>query len=137
MLERFWPFKKGRFRRAIEGVLERVWSEGLESLEPKAELLEEEGRYRLRLEVPGLGKNDLKVYLEGDYLVVEGERKEERRTRRYSEIHYGRIYRAFPLPPDARREGLKARLRRGVLEVSIPREALPRHEVELEEIDLE
>ena len=42
-----------------------------------------------------------------------------------AEIVYGRIYRAYLLPKDAKKEGIEARLAKGVLEVRIPREKRP------------
>jgi HSP20 family protein len=93
--------------------------------EPNSELLEEEGRYLLHVELPGLDKKDVQVYLEGPFLIIEAERKEEQRKRHLHEIYYGRIYRSIPLPADARLEGIQARLRRGVLEVEIPRAPSP------------
>ncbi|MDM7323618.1 MAG: Hsp20/alpha crystallin family protein, partial [Thermus sp.] len=86
------------------------------------ELSEHEDHYLLRVEVPGLGPENLEVRLEGDQLVVEGEKREEKRTKHLSEIVYGRIYRAYLLPKDAKKEGIEARLQKGILEVKIPRE---------------
>ncbi len=118
MLEKL--FSRLRLRRAVEEALEKAFEPG-EVIEPLSELAEEEDRYILRVEVPGMERENLEVRLEGPYLVVEGERREERRKKRLSEILYGRIYRQYLLPPDAKREGLKARLKNGVLEVEIPR----------------
>ena len=55
----------------------------------------------------------------------EGEKKEEKRAKHLAEIVYGRIYRAYLLPKDAKKEGIEARLAKGVLEVRIPREKRP------------
>lgn len=126
MLERIWPFThlgRNKFRKALDEALEKAF-EGV-NFEPSSELVEEEGRYLLRAELPGLDKKDVQVYLEGPFLVIEAERKEEQRKRHLSEIYYGRIYRSIPLPADARPEGIQARLRRGVLEVEIPRAPSP------------
>ncbi|WP_243027648.1 MULTISPECIES: Hsp20/alpha crystallin family protein [Thermus] len=122
MLEKLWPFGRNRVRKAFEEALEKVFKEEGETLEPLSELSEHEGHYLLRVEVPGLGPENLEVRLEGDQLVIEGEKKEEKRTKHLSEIVYGRIYRAYLLPKDAKKEGLEARLQKGVLEVKIPRE---------------
>ncbi|PZA07162.1 MULTISPECIES: Hsp20/alpha crystallin family protein [unclassified Meiothermus] len=122
MLEKIWPFARfgrNKFRQALEEALEKAF-EGAD-FEPSSELVEEEGRYVLRTELPGLDKKDVQVYLEGPFLIIEAERKEEQRKRHLSEIYYGRIYRSIPLPADAQPEGIQARLKRGVLEVEIPR----------------
>ncbi|GAA5334870.1 MULTISPECIES: Hsp20/alpha crystallin family protein [Thermus] len=124
MLEKLWPFGKNRVRKAFEEALEKAFQE-TEVLEPLSELEEHEDHYLLRVEVPGLGPENLEVRLEGDQLVVEGEKREEKRTKHLAEIVYGRIYRAYLLPKDAKKEGIEARLRKGVLEVRIPREKRP------------
>ena len=126
MLEKIWPFARfgrNKFRKALAEALEKAF-EGAD-FEPNTELVEEEGRYLLRTELPGLDKKDVQVYLEGPFLIIEAERKEEQRKRHLSEIYYGRIYRSIPLPADAQPEGIQARLKRGVLEVEIPRTPSP------------
>lgn len=125
MLEKIWPFGRSRFRKAVEEALEKAFRETGEVLEPLSELSEHEDHYLLWVEVPGLGPENLEVRLEGDQLVVEGEKREEKRTKHLAEIAYGRIYRAYLLPKDARKEGIEAHLRKGVLEVRIPREKRP------------
>ncbi|MGC8903787.1 Hsp20/alpha crystallin family protein [Thermus sp.] len=122
MLEKLWPFGRSRFRKAVEEALEKVFQEPGGVLEPLSELEEREDHYLLRVEVPGLGPENLEVRLEGDQLVIEGEKREEKRTKHLAEIAYGRIYRAYLLPKDAKKEGIEARLTKGVLEVKIPRE---------------
>ncbi|GAB5603771.1 Hsp20/alpha crystallin family protein [Thermus sp. FJN-A] len=125
MLEKLWPFGKNRVRKAFEEALEKAFKDTGEVLEPLSELQEREDHYLLRVEVPGLGPENLEVRLEGDQLVIEGEKREEKRTKHLAEIVYGRVYRAYLLPKDAKKEGIEARLVKGVLEVKILREARP------------
>ena len=125
MLEKLWPFGRSRVRKAVEEALEKAFQDVGEVLEPLSELSEHEDHYLLRVEVPGLGPENLEVRLEGDLLVIEGEKKEEKRAKHLAEIVYGRIYRAYLLPKDAKKEGIEARLAKGVLEVRIPREKRP------------
>jgi HSP20 family protein len=77
------------------------------------------------VEEPGLGPENLEVRLEGDQLVIEGENRDETRAKHLAEIVDGRIYRAYLLPKDAKKEGLEARLTRGVLRSRSPREKRP------------
>ena len=125
MLEKLWPFGRSRVRKAVEEALEKAFQDVGEVLEPLSELSEHEDHYLLRVEVPGLGPENLEVRREGDQLVIEGEKKEEKRAKHLAEIVYGRIYRAYLLPKDAKKEGIEARLAKGVLEVRIPREKRP------------
>jgi HSP20 family protein len=67
---------------------------------PQVEVLDKEGRLIVRADVPGLKKEDLKVELTEDALIIQGERKHEREDKGEgfyrSERSYGSFYRAIP-----------------------------------------
>lgn len=94
-----------------------IWS-------PVIEVKEKEGKLVLTAELPGLKKEDVTVHLDGDTLVVEGERKEEKEEKRegyyHSERSYGKFYRSIPLPEGAKTEQTAAQFNNGVLEVTVP-----------------
>ena len=85
---------------------------------------EKEGKLLVTAELPGVKKEDVKVHIEGDTLVVEGERKQEKEEKRegyyHSERSYGAFYRSIPLPEGAKAEQTAAQFNNGVLEVSVP-----------------
>jgi HSP20 family protein len=91
---------------------------------PSVEIFERDNNLVVRAELPGLDKDDVKVELTDDGLVIEGERKresEERLEGGYrSEIEYGRFYRLIPLPEGVNVDQAQARINNGVLEVAIP-----------------
>jgi HSP20 family protein len=91
---------------------------------PSVEVFERDNNLVVRAELPGLDKDDVKVELTDDGLVIEGERKREREERLEggyrSEIEYGRFYRMIPLPEGVNVDQAQARMNNGVLEVSIP-----------------
>jgi HSP20 family protein len=95
----------------------RMWT-------PSVEVFERDNNLVVRAELPGLDKDDVKVELTDDGLVIEGERKreyEERLEGGYrSEIEYGRFYRMIPLPEGVNVDQAQARMNNGVLEVAIP-----------------
>jgi HSP20 family protein len=101
-------------RGAVEG---GVWS-------PLMEVKEKEGKLHVTAELPGLKKEDVKVHIDGDTLVVEGERKQEKEEKREgyyrSERSYGKFYRSILLPEGAKTDQAAAEFNNGVLEVSIP-----------------
>jgi HSP20 family protein len=133
-LERLLPSRRRRWRQELERFFTDPWSvlEG----EPALDFEDHDDHYLIRVDVPGLGKDDLSVTLEGNTLIIEGERKEEvHRRRRVSEVYYGRIYRALTLPEDAKLDGITSKLRRGVLEVRVPRERRAQHRIEVVEGD--
>ena len=88
---------------------------------------EDEEAYRLRFEVPGLGKDDVRVTVEdGDTLVIRGEKTVEEDERGgggewWSASSYGCYHASLLLPEDARVDGITAEVKDGVLYVAVPR----------------
>jgi HSP20 family protein len=95
----------------------RMWA-------PPIEVRESSGNLIVSAELPGLNKEDVKVELNEDCLVIQGERKkhvdEEQGGVRRSERYYGSFYREIPLPEGARTDQVKARFNNGLLEVTVP-----------------
>ena len=91
---------------------------------PPVDVRESDGRLVISAELPGLNKEDVKVEVNEDALVIQGERKreweEERGGVRRSERSYGSFYREIPLPEGAQADQAKAHFNNGVLEVTIP-----------------
>ncbi len=91
---------------------------------PTIEVKEKEGKLFVNAELPGVKKEDVKVHIDGDTLVVEGERKQEKEEKRegyyHSERSYGKFYRSILLPEGAKIEETAARFNDGVLEVTVP-----------------
>jgi HSP20 family protein len=91
---------------------------------PAVEVSEREGNYVVRAELPGLKPEDVKLEIENDALVLQGERKVEREEDKggvhRTEIRYGRFYRSIPLPEGANVAQARARFENGVLEVTVP-----------------
>jgi HSP20 family protein len=111
------------FNRAAElarggaGATATEWS-------PRIDILEREGQFVVRADLPGMSKDDVKVEVTDDLLTIHGERKQERKEERegyrYSECSYGSFYRAIPLPEGADASKANADFRKGVLEIAIP-----------------
>jgi HSP20 family protein len=66
----------------------------------------------------------VKVHVDGDTLVVEGDRKQEKEEKRegyyHSERSYGTFYRSIPLPEGAKADQTAAQFNNGVFEVTVP-----------------
>jgi HSP20 family protein len=112
-------------------VASRLWS-------PAIEVARRDGSLVIRAELPGLSKDDVKVELTPDGLLIQGERKEEHAEEQEgvlrSERRYGRFSRTIPLPDGANAEQAKAQFNNGVLEVTIP---VPETKVRRREIPIE
>jgi len=110
--------------RAFEGVGLMRGAGEIETWTPSVEIFERDNNLVVRAELPGLDKDDVKVELTADGLVIEGERRcehEERFEGGYrSEISYGHFYRLIPLPEGVDIDQAKAQINNGVLEVAIP-----------------
>ena len=91
---------------------------------PAIEVSQREGNYNVKAELPGLEPNDVKVEIENDALVIQGERRSESEERiggvQRTERQYGSFYRSIPLPEGANVEQAQAKFHNGVLEVTIP-----------------
>ena len=91
---------------------------------PAIEVSLRDGNYNVHAELPGLEPKDVKVEVENDALVIEGERKYEHEEKQggmqRTERQYGFFRRSIPLPEGAKTEQAKAKFHNGVLEIAIP-----------------
>lgn len=91
---------------------------------PAIECKKVNGSFVVKAEIPGLKKDEVKVELTENALVIEGERKHETKKEEEgffrTECFYGKFYRSIPLPEGYQAEGIHADLANGVLEVKIP-----------------
>jgi HSP20 family protein len=118
--------------RRMAEEMDRVFQEvGLERADgndvgwsPAIEVSQREGKFIINAELPGLEPKDVKVEVQNDSVVIQGERKfeheETERGMRRMERQYGIFYRSIPLPEGAKVEQAQAKFRNGVLEISIP-----------------
>lgn len=90
-----------------------------------AEVSEGPKQVRVRLEAPGLDPDEINLRVEGNLLVVSGEKhyQNEQSDGRFHirECAYGRFERAIPLPTDVDPDAATASYRRGVLQIELPR----------------
>jgi HSP20 family protein len=99
-------------------------AEGEKAWAPAIEVKEKEGKLVFTAELAGLRPEDVKVHIDGDTLVMEGERKHEKEEKRegyfHSERSYGKFFRSFLLPEGAKADLTAAHFNNGVLEVTVP-----------------
>ena len=92
---------------------------------PAADIYEEEGAYLVKVELPGVEKDDVKVSLEHEVLTILGERKfekkEEKRNYHRVERAYGSFSRSFHVPETIEVDKIEAKFDNGVLEVRLPK----------------
>jgi predicted unusual protein kinase regulating ubiquinone biosynthesis (AarF/ABC1/UbiB family)/HSP20 family molecular chaperone IbpA len=82
-------------------------------------------RYVIRAELPGLDpENDIEVTVDGRILTIRAERRQQDKEPYRSEFRYGSLARAVRLPDRVDPADVTARYDKGVLEVSVPVEAV-------------
>ncbi|MCV7281566.1 Hsp20/alpha crystallin family protein [Mycolicibacterium flavescens] len=91
---------------------------------PAAEIVRDGEDALVRVELPGVDvEKDVNVEVERDYLVIHGERRDERAEdkdgRTLREVRYGSFRRAFKLPSHVSREAVSASYDAGVLTVRV------------------
>jgi len=109
-----WPGREW-FARELDEFGKGMWA-------PRVEVLEQNGQFLVRADLPGMSKDDITIEVEDNALVLKGERKQEEEEKKEgyykSERRYGSFYRRIPLPTDADIEKSSAKLDNGVLEIS-------------------
>jgi len=100
-----------------------TWGGGL--LRPRVDISENKSGYTIRVEIPGVEKEDIHLTIEDDTLVIRGEKRQEKEDNdggyHCVERSYGAFQRMISLPADADQEKLEARFRNGVLTIKLPR----------------
>jgi HSP20 family protein len=91
---------------------------------PEMEVFAKDNEFAIKLDVPGLKKEDITVEVADDHLVLRGERKHEKEEKKEgyfkTERSYGAFYRSVPLPDGVKPEEAKATLSDGVLTIAMP-----------------
>lgn len=92
---------------------------------PAVDISEEESRYLIHADLPGIDPKEIEITAENGVLTIQGNRssekedKQEGYTRR--ERSYGSFYRSFTLPDNADTDAIEAKGKDGVLEISLPK----------------
>ena len=91
---------------------------------PRVDITQHEDELVIRVDLPGMDKNDVKVNVADDAITVHGERhraqNEERDGVYRSERSYGAFYRTIALPAGTMTDQAKASFKNGVLEIRMP-----------------
>ncbi|KAL6969330.1 hypothetical protein U1Q18_029047 [Sarracenia purpurea var. burkii] len=95
------------------------------------EIKEREGEYRMRFDMPGMTKDDVKVWVEEKMLVVKAEKVskkkngqeggEEEDEGEWSDKSYGRYSTRIALPENVQFDKIKAGVKDGVLYITVPK----------------
>jgi HSP20 family protein len=91
--------------------------------QPRADLEKNDNDFRLYLELPGVGKDDVMVEVESDMLKIHGEKKrpEGELESISNERYFGKFVRTFRLGQGVDSENIQVNFEGGVLQVVLPR----------------
>ena len=93
---------------------------------PSVDVHEEDGRFVVRADVPGVEPKDIEVTAADGVLTIRGERRAEKRAKDAGfervERVAGTFLRRFTLPETAQPDAITAKQTNGVLEVTIPKQ---------------
>lgn len=97
---------------------------------PKIDVKEDETSYEIVADVAGLTKDDIKLEVFDNYIVLEGEKKESTKEGEgdpedgswiYKELSYRKFRRAIPLGCEIQGEKAEADLKDGLLVIKLPK----------------
>lgn len=83
------------------------------------DLVEKENEYLYVLAVPGLSKEDIKVNLDGDFIVVSYSIEKEADKTYFVTSNFKKT---MTLPKDVNKQGIEAEVKNGVLTVILPKQ---------------
>lgn len=96
---------------------------------PSVNISETDESYEISVAAPGMSKNDFKVELENNRLVISGEKKEERENKQEQnylrrEFNYQSFVRSFTLAEkQIHSEKIQAKYAEGILHITVPKSA--------------
>jgi HSP20 family protein len=115
----------GRLQRQFDRALTESADSATVSWIPHVDIHEEEQRFVVSADLPGVERKDIDVSADKGVLTIKGERRSEKKSAKdgYERLERasGSFLRRFTLPESADAEAIQATLVNGVLEVSIPK----------------
>lgn len=110
--------------RALDSIFDDSFY-GVSASNARVDIREEDGRYVLEAELPGVTEKDLEVKVENDMLSLAAKKDEKREEKHNGYLLRERrsqsFNRSFVLPADVDREHIEARLENGLLVLHLPK----------------
>ena len=125
-ITRFDPFNdmddlfKGLFVRPM-----RLDFNGAPQVQMKVDVTRTDDTYTVKAEMPGVGKDDIQVSVDGNVVSISGEVKREKEEKKGEEVirserYYGKVARSFTLPQEVDQAKVSAKYADGVLDLTLP-----------------
>lgn len=100
---------------------------------PAAEIKQTDAEYKIKLQLPGVNKEDIEVELDNDFLTItaeieeekdEKEQKEKNEKYHSCEFRYGKYKRTISFDAPIKADEAKAEYKNGVLIIKIPKQKI-------------
>jgi HSP20 family protein len=92
---------------------------------PSVNVKDSDKEIRVEAEIPGMNPEDINISIKDDALVIQGEKRfeDEEKKENYQRVEcsYGSFYRMIPLSSEVDEEKIKAKYKKGVLKVTLPK----------------
>ena len=92
---------------------------------PLTDISEDENKYYLKLDLPGIKKEGVKINYHNGHLTIGGERKQEteEKNAKYHRVErtFGKYFRSFALPEKIKENEIDAEYSNGQLKITIPK----------------
>ncbi len=112
-------------RAAVSKNPERQEALSVAEWAPLVDITEDEKEYLIKAELPEVKKDEIKINVQNDVLVISGERRyeKEEKDKKYHRVEraYGRFSRSFTIPEDSDPERVSAEFKDGLLHVHLPK----------------
>ncbi len=101
----------------------------LDDLDIRVDVVEKNGTYQVRADLPGVKKEDINVRIDGNLVQIDAETKGEKEFKGdggkvlRSERYYGSVSRSFTLAQDVDESKAVAKYENGVLSLELPKKA--------------
>jgi HSP20 family protein len=101
----------------------------LDELDVRVDVVEKNGTFKVRADLPGVKKEDISVRIDGNMVQIDAETKSEKEFKGdgdkvlRSERYYGSVSRAFTLSQDVDETKAVAKYEDGVLTLELPKKA--------------
>jgi HSP20 family protein len=128
---------RDNFDDLFENFFGRMPMERQDLWAPIVDIVENNGNIEVKVELPGMNKDNIKVTIKNNMLRLSGERKQEEETTEKtfhrSERYFGKFCRTIQLPADIDADKIKAQYKDGVLNLTLPKpESMKPKEIEIE-----
>lgn len=119
------------FRGSVEdsGLVTTAWN-------PAVDITEHDSTFVVKVELPGVSRDDVRITIQDNMLTIRGEKKQEKEIKgtnaHRTERSYGAFQRTFSLPSSVKADAIEARYADGVLTITLPKaEEAKRKEIEV------